>query len=1217
MTTHLTVRMAWHDNKWNGNVCLDPQSNHYCTGTHSLLSQRLNKKKDKDIEGRNAGKKLDSIPGYLPPCFWSSSAFSSSTTNIVHIHPFPQFKDRIISETMDPYSTYSWPFRFSFNHGDLKKNAQGSYRSNLRDTVSRYCDKFEAGQSIVFFYLNYDNPVSAEENKYALVGFSVLNKKPELTKDFPISNEEESKTRNANNDMKNFSKLNWALKISYDFQKQGVRIPYHEYIRAAKDNPAYWKLLEEIKVLIDEGSMSSDFKYVMSDIDEDQTILLLSKLKKVARRINEHGIVNFSNEEKIIDDVLKGAWRRRGRYPGIGKILDYIITKNGTGNEIVKTLSENNVDDANILSFTFDIILKNSMAIPSYLQAFSQDIKNLRRNIVQFTSVLPLMKKLSLFDFKVGQLEDILAKKSHFKRRPENKEIVDNPYVLCEEYDYSVTDEDRDKEVITNGPIDIFKIDIGMFSDQIFGFDEELQNLTPFSKERIRPLIMEYLRRIGKLGDCFSGTSEIYNFVIDNPFFYEEKAIFNEEQLLEEEYISHFSKKLIIQNSDGKAFFYLQEVKRAEDVVRETIIKLLDNVEHKSEIADIEYYLQDSYNKIVKRGLESLDIRRFKEERRPILEKVPKKSFFIISGSAGTGKSKLLQKLVSHFEENDEKTVILTPTGKAAIRLKKDAGLIQSQTIDHFVRSTGQNNSKILNEFQLLLQLKPEKYHVGNLIIDECSMVDLHKLSTVFNLIEINGSNGVRRIILVGDENQLPPIGFGRPFYDSIQYLKERGDIRDAHYAKLLTNCRMHNDQLTLQVADAFTDSKYYNEALDNILLNKNIITEEISLLEWEDYGDLNLKISAEIESLAGLNIIKSTKSPPKHELIFSLFNLHPTGYVKEGNCEGVDNFQMLSPFKAGVGGVLSLNGFMEEEYTIKDNSIDKIKFKTSEFYHGEKIINTENEYKWDNIKKEKTLRLTNGSIGVINNKKNSNGSMFRAFFFTDQENAIYGVKEDILEPAYAISVHKSQGSDFKAVFIILPDSTQRISRELFYTAITRSKEKVRILIPSGKRKEIIENIRNHSEVLHRNTSLFIQPGDYKKYFHPSEDVRVRSKIEYIIYKKLEDGGINFKYEEPLDLNAGKKIVRIKPDFTLKMPDGRTLFWEHLGELDVKEYSLNWKNRYELYRENNIADAVISTDDLGGVYEEILEKLVNDIKNNNFLGDNSGKFSKHHYRLYP
>src|SRR6266852_3703986 len=78
MSNHLTVRMAWHDNNWNGTVCGDPRGNVYCVGSHSLLSERIARERQTELEQANAGKRIDKLPGgYLPPCYYTTNAFSS------------------------------------------------------------------------------------------------------------------------------------------------------------------------------------------------------------------------------------------------------------------------------------------------------------------------------------------------------------------------------------------------------------------------------------------------------------------------------------------------------------------------------------------------------------------------------------------------------------------------------------------------------------------------------------------------------------------------------------------------------------------------------------------------------------------------------------------------------------------------------------------------------------------------------------------------------------------------------------------------------------------------------------------------------------------------------------------------------------------------------------------------------------------------------------
>jgi len=88
---HATIRFAWHDNKWNGTVCNDPERNIYCTGCYSLLSPRIQRRIDLDIERRYRGRKISEIQkkeGYVPPCYWCVNALGDSECIVADPHPF-------------------------------------------------------------------------------------------------------------------------------------------------------------------------------------------------------------------------------------------------------------------------------------------------------------------------------------------------------------------------------------------------------------------------------------------------------------------------------------------------------------------------------------------------------------------------------------------------------------------------------------------------------------------------------------------------------------------------------------------------------------------------------------------------------------------------------------------------------------------------------------------------------------------------------------------------------------------------------------------------------------------------------------------------------------------------------------------------------------------------------------------------------------------------
>ena len=191
---HVTARMAWHDNSWNGTVCKDPAANIYCTGSHSLLSERLAREKRISVEQATAGAKLDAtLPDYLPPCFWSSCAFADEATTTVHRHPFGYLKNKKqITTTLPANSIYTWPFRLSITQN--ARSGHGQYFPDLNDRIKRYQARLEKGRSLIFFYLNYDNPVSADEYRYALIGCARLADQ-KLTGHFPFEESEVQKIR--------------------------------------------------------------------------------------------------------------------------------------------------------------------------------------------------------------------------------------------------------------------------------------------------------------------------------------------------------------------------------------------------------------------------------------------------------------------------------------------------------------------------------------------------------------------------------------------------------------------------------------------------------------------------------------------------------------------------------------------------------------------------------------------------------------------------------------------------------------------------------------------------------------------------------------------------------------------------------------------------------------------------------------------------------------
>jgi len=1174
---------------------------------------------------------------YLPPCFWSANAFSPTELQVRHDHPFSNLKVQAIKERLPPFSVFTWPFRLSFNHGKIKKMQEGQYPhpAELDRRIDQFRLKFKPMMSLVFFYLNYDNPISAEENEYVLVGCGLLKNEIAMPSEYDFDPEELSRLR-SKHENKNFPTLNWALLVSVD-PSNLIILPYKEYlsrIQEQSESEEARSKLEEMRVIIDEEALIPSFKYVANELDFDGAIYLLYKLRKSLTIVREHGFVNVSKELKLVDEFLKNVWCRRGLYPSLSTILDLIggfEAQEHIGSQIVAAVQQNIQPNQDLLNTTLQILTSDS-AVPSYLEHLTAYLDELRSNIGDWNVRLEILRKLSLFTLTSTQIKRIsLNEKNTFKRHIDSDEIVNNPYVLAEEYRHIWNEDYLDMPEIPDQPIGVTKIDIGMFPDfKYLRRNTELQNLTPASPERLRALIIDFLYGIGRKGDCYATSNAIYAHVSTHPIFYKSELNVSQAELEAPEgrYCEHFDARLKTIRKNGHVFFYLNEVVLAEELVRKTIDELLKNrVDYRIAIANLRKFLRQECRKVresVGKPFDRGEQRLFLKEREKLLRDVLAKSVYIITGIPGSGKTKILGKIVSELHTRGEQVTVLALTGKATLRLKnvfKEQGLpVEPQTIDRFLYGIG--CGKYLDDFSRLAELSQEQgVDIENLIIDECSMVDLQRLAVLFVLLKRTEAEEkklkIRRVILVGDENQLPPIGFGKPFFDIIQYIKENKMLRESHHTELCSNCRQGFDKKILEIAMLFRGKNRYYEELIDRLGRGGRISPGLEVLIWKEGKDLHDRIEKKINNLLkdGLSKRQLAENKDSGSRLRVLFGLYGNGHVPKNSPQGMklDELQVLTPYRGGGYGTIGINACLKDTYKVP-NPWD-VWFRQSTFNHSDKIIRINNWYDYDPKRQGRTLVLSNGSIGLVCNKAKL--GMRRRYFFSDQENYFDGIDdEENFELAYAITVHKSQGNDFSHVFLVVPLRLGLLNKELMYTAFTRSRGRLTLFLQRRGELNPLSLARTRSAILERNTSIFAEPEDHKAKYWPAPGIHVRSKIEYIIYRALQEaqrsGRIDFAYEAKRDL-AGQ--LTIHPDFTIRVGK-RRYYWEHLGELDIKYYSKNWQERKRLYEENDLIDSLVTTDDLDGVREDFLSQVIQDLAKGKLRATPKSKFSRHHYPLY-
>ncbi len=269
---------------------------------------------------------------------------------------------------------------------------------------------------------------------------------------------------------------------------------------------------------------------------------------------------------------------------------------------------------------------------------------------------------------------------------------------------------------------------------------------------------------------------------------------------------------------------------------------------------------------------------------------------------------------------------------------------------------------------------------------------------------------------------------------------------------------------------------------------------------------------------------------------------------------------------------------------------------------------------------------LANGEIGVVvghrrTKKKSWTPKDLEIEFSTQRGTVFKFYNSDFkdegdsgLELAYALTVHKAQGSEFKTVFLILPRSPLMVTRELLYTALTRQKEKVVVLLQGSATDLHRFSSEIYSAAASRLTNLFRPPkpvsikGKFleERLIHNTTiGVPVRSKSEVIIANLLHSKGIEFLYEEQLKING--QLIDMFPDFTIYDDNsGNTYIWEHLGMLNDPGYKRRWDEKQQWYHANGILpwDAaeesdmrLITTrdDPRGGIDAAAINRLVEEI----------------------
>lgn len=385
----------------------------------------------------------------------------------------------------------------------------------------------------------------------------------------------------------------------------------------------------------------------------------------------------------------------------------------------------------------------------------------------------------------------------------------------------------------------------------------------------------------------------------------------------------------------------------------------------------------------------------------------------IITGGPGTGKTTIINCITEIFEKYSLTVMMAAPTGRAAKRMTETTGR-EAKTI-HRLLDMGvseQENDMLFNRGE------ESPLECDVIIVDEASMIDIMLMNNLLRAISLG-----TRLIIVGDVDQLPSVGPGNVLRDLIE-----------------SNCVK-----VVRLKDIFRQSEKSMITLNAHKINNG----EMPLLNERDKDFYFIRCEEQNKIMDTLIQLINTRLPK--------FN---KSWSKKSD------IQILSPMRKGILGVSNLNKMLQNVLNPPDKSKNEKEIRDIIFRVGDKVMQTKNNYslKWTRISgygENEGLGIFNGDVGFIEEINHDNNTV--SIIFDDERRVIYdNIYLDEVDLAYAITIHKSQGSEFQVVIMpVFNGPPLLMNRNLFYTGITRAKKLV-VLVGSIKAmKHMIDNNRS------------------------------------------------------------------------------------------------------------------------------------------------------------
>ena len=1219
---HVTIRVPWHDGGWTGRVCARPLDNSSC-----LILPRIGEGRRDDVEARCAGQRLDELDSAeLPPCAAERVSFMApfSLTRTM-THPYTEFypethghfaRTRFVQPA---YTAACVPFRWMLREnveGNAKngeigiaerlkigwvpdrepdiRNHKGRQietdwiqeRENQLALLDTFFGALRPEESLCFFYAKR-TPLS-EQSRRVIVGVGRVLSVGEATE---YAFEGKNPTLRC---------VLWERNVGHSVRPgfaDGFLFPYQEALTLAESEGVD---PEEFVTFAPDEHFDA-YSYGSELLTHDGAVASLVACAATLHRIRGRIEGPWDQALAWVDTQLNRLWKARGAFAGLGSALSAFgyewgfqhasllayeieLLRERQGGGDPWSLVDTVMDDPTKLGGTSAKLLADG------LRKGWKRLADDRRALVQLLSRCAISEDQALCMYDTTRRVDAGIEAG-------DSELLRNPYLFFE----------CDRRAAE--PIAFGAVDRGLFPDEAvreqFPVPEPSRIEDPADERRVRALVVDLLEHGAAEGHTLLPRSWVIRRARERALQPPCPLGENVLDACEESFAP------VVACAATRADEPAYQVERLVECRRIIRREVLGRKKGKPHVADLDW------RGLVDAGLDAATPadpeereleERARHEKAAALGQLFRSRLSVLIGAAGTGKTTLLRMLCSLPGLAEKGLLLLAPTGKARVRLEDQTGM----------RGTGQTLAQFLIRRQRYdgetgtYRSNPRAPRCGDyrtVIVDECSMLTEEQLAALFDSL-----SNVERLVLVGDPRQLPPIGAGRPFVDIVRELEpENVETRFPRcgpgYAELTILRRQKGETgADVLLASCFS-GRPLDPGADAVLDDGNEgMDRRLRLVRWNHPEELQEKLVAELVEaldLAGpddeLGFEESLGGARHADIPWAFFWSHYRD--NPGAAARAEDWQMLSPVRAGLVGVDALNRMVQARFRAKVRELAETEgwgrkvpspVGRQMLLYGDKVINVINDRRrdvWPTPAGE--AYLANGDIGIVvgqyKTKKFKGLPRKLEVEFAGQLGHKYGFRpgefgdegSNPLELAYCLTVHKTQGSEFGVTFVVLTNPCWLLSRELLYTALTRHQDLL-VILHQGP---LVDYRRfagdEHSEIARRMTNLFVDPlpgevtVDVQRRFlekglvHRTErgDL-VRSKSELVIADKLHARGIDYAYEQPLMLPNGRTRY---PDFTIAdHARGVTFHWEHLGMLDDPGYRARWEAKRAEYLECGI-----------------------------------------------